>query len=106
MTQLVAAVSGDLGDTRIVRLNGVADLTAVTSIQANVTNGNGTTVLAAVVTDATARTVTVQLGTVGQWLDTAAPGDYEFEIQAVIGGKTLTWPSSRQPDSITVRAGR
>jgi hypothetical protein len=98
------AVSGDVGDSRLVVLDGIDDLTTVSSIEAHVwRRGMDPVTLTAAVTDAIARTVTVQLGTSGGWLPTAEPGMYNVEIEATLGSTVLTWPNGA-PDQLEVRA--
>lgn len=98
------AVSGDVGDTRLVVLDGIDDLTTVSSIEAHVwRNAVAPVTLTTTVTDAVARSVTVQLGGAGGWLPTAAPGTYHIEIEVTIGSTVLTWPNGA-PDQIEVRA--
>lgn len=102
--QYTPAVAGDVNDVRVVTLDGIDDLAAVTSIEAHVWNLRTEPVtLAATVTDAVARQVTVQLGAGGGWLPTAAPGEYFIEIEATFGTTVLTWPSGK-PDKLIVRA--
>lgn len=102
---LAPAVSGDVGDTRTVALNGVEDLDDATSVEAHVWRYGVTevTTLAASVTDATARTITVQLGGAEGWLATAAPGRWFVEYEVTFGATVITWPSQR-PDVLQVRA--
>jgi hypothetical protein len=102
----LTAVAGDTGDTRTIRLDGIADLTGVTAIEAYVwKEGDKSTrsTLTCSVADATARTVTVNLGAGGGWLPTARPGSYFFEIEATFGTVIRTWPEGT-PDTILVRA--
>jgi hypothetical protein len=74
-------VQGDVDDTITVVLNGVEDLTTVTSVVAHVWHGQATPInLSAAVT---------------VWF---------LELQVTFGnGAVLTWPSGR-PDTISVRA--
>ena len=97
-------VQGDTNDTLVAQLAGVADLTGVTAIEAHVwpAQSIGAAVtLAAVVTNAASRTVTVNLGS---WISTAGPGRYQLEIQTTWGGgPIITWPEGA-PDELTIRA--
>jgi hypothetical protein len=97
-------VQGDVGDTIVVTLNGVADLAAVTAVEAHVWRGATVATLTAAVTDADELEVTVELGDDEGWLATAAAGAWRFETQATFAdGSILTWPSSGT-DHIKVRA--
>jgi hypothetical protein len=97
-------VQGDIGDTVVVTLGGVADLTAVDTIVAHIKRGDTIEELDATVTSAVNRTVTVELGAADGWLATAAPGRWRIEYQATfLDGSVLTWPDD-QPDTIIVRA--
>jgi hypothetical protein len=84
-------VQGDVNDTLVARLDGVANLTGVSTIVGHVWQRGVTSVnLTATVLDATARTVTVQLS---PWLNSATPGVWKFELQATwtAGPVTVTW---------------
>lgn len=98
-------VQGDVNDTITVILNGVEDLTTVTSVVAHVWHGQATPiVLPAAVTDPVTRTVVVQLGGAAGWLSAATITVWFIEVQATFAsGTVLTWPSGR-PDTISVRA--
>lgn len=101
--KLAPAVSGDVGDTRTVTLAGIADLDSVTAIEAHVWRNSVTPVtLSATVTDATERTITVQLGGVGGWLSTAERGNWLIEYELTFGSTVLTWPAG-EPDVLQVR---
>lgn len=106
MTQIQSAVQGDVGDLRSIQLDGITDLTAVTSIEAHVWKGDDAATLTTTVTDAANRIVSVNLGGIGGWLATADVGSWFFEIQATLGTTVLTWPNRANPDVIEVRAGR
>lgn len=88
---------GDIGDTICAVLDGVVDLTAVTSIEAHVQYGSDTPVtLSAGVLDATDRTVLVQLGGVAGWLETAKRGCWSLEFEVTFGsGAQITWTGDR-----------
>lgn len=105
MTALKPAVSGDVGDTRVITLNGIDDLDEVTAIEAHVwRRGETPTTLTTTVTDSATAEVTVQLGAADGWLSDAEPGGYFFEIQATFGSSlVLTWPQG-SPDTIRVRS--
>ena len=103
-TNIEPAVTGDEGDTRLLRLDGIADLDAATAVEAHVWNdATASVTLAGSVTDATARTVTIELGDSGGWLPTAGPDIYDFEVQVTFGSDIWTWPNNR-PATIRVRA--
>lgn len=87
--------SGDVGDTIIVQLGGVADLVTAVSAEAHVKFGDLPTVtLTALVTDTANRLVTVQCGGLGGWLPTAQRGCWRMEIEVTFGsGAVLTWPA-------------
>lgn len=97
--RLTPAVSGDLGDTRTVRLDGLTDLENVTAIEAHVwRTSTAGVVLAAAVVDATERTVRINLGEASGWLATAEPGTWFIEVEATFNdGSVLTFPSNAQP---------
>lgn len=98
-------VQGDIGDTIVITLDGVADLDGVTQVRGHVWRPNGTDkeILSADVTDPTTRTVTVQLGDATGWLSDAAPTVWLFELETVwASGETLTWPEAA-PAQINVR---
>lgn len=101
-------VSGDVGDTLVAVLDGVDTLDGVTAVEGHVwrwvrDDGTPRVTLAAAVTNAAAREVTVQLGGVGGWLPTASPGSWLFELEVTSGGVTRTWPEG-PPAVIDVRA--
>ena len=103
MTELKPAVTGDIGDTRVLTLNGIDSLSSATAVKAHVWNLTAaTTELDAAVTDATTNQVTVQLGGTGGWLPTATPDTYLFEVQVTFGTTVLTWPQST-PATLVVR---
>ena len=105
-TTIQPAVAGDVGDTRLCRLDGVADLVSATAVEAHVWNDSAQVVtLAASVTDTAARTVTVELGGSGGWLEAASPGIYNFEIEVTFGNNVLTWPNAN-PATLRVRTAR
>lgn len=102
-TQIQTAVTGDVNDSRLCRLDGVDDLLSASAIEAHVWNDeNAVVTLTTTVTDATARTVTVELGGPTGWLATAPVGIYNFEIQVTFGASVLTWPN-KQPATMRVR---
>jgi hypothetical protein len=96
-------VQGDTNDTIKVRFEGVQDLVGISSIEAHVwRNGVASTTLTTTVDDATARDVTVSLGT---WITTAVPDVYYFEVQATWPGtKPVTSPGKWGTATIVVRA--
>lgn len=94
-------VQGDVNDTLVAQLDGVASLSAVTSIEAHVwRSGVAPTTLTATVLDATNRTVTVNLS---PWLATATATVWNIEIQATSGATVQTWPNGT-PATLSVRA--
>lgn len=97
-------VAGDISDTLTVTINGIADLTEVTAVEAHVwTDTISAVTLTAAVADATARTVTVQLGT---WLQNTAVGGLRYNLEYELtftGGTQRTWPENGT-DFILVRA--
>lgn len=105
-TTIQSAVTGDVGDSRLLRLDGIADLVSATSVEAHVWNDSNTVVtLDSTIADAAARTVTVQLGASDGWLASAPPGIYNFEVEVTFGNDVLTWPNSN-PATIRVRTAR
>lgn len=79
-------VQGDTNDTLTAALAGIETLPVGATIEAHVwrtTTPASTTTLTAVVLDAVARTVLVQLGA---WITTATPGLWWVEVQV-----TGTW---------------
>lgn len=104
MTTLKTAVTGDVGDYRLVTLAGVDNLDAVTAIEAHVWKSDtAPTTLAASVDDSAERRIRVELGSAGGWLATATPGSWKIEYQLTFGSTVLTWPADG-PDRILVRA--
>jgi len=94
-------VVGDTNDTIVATMNGVSSLAGVSSVEAHVSlNGANPATLTAVVTDSSARTVTVSLGS---WITTATPGAWALEFQLTTAGNPLTIPEGT-PDTIQVRA--
>ena len=104
MISLKPAVTGDVNDARTVRLDGVANLSAVSTITSHVWRvGVAHAVLATTVVDADARTVRISLGGAGGWLASAVPDTYSVEVEATFAdGSVLTWPDAR-PMTLTVR---
>ena len=98
--------AGDVGDTIVARIDGVDSLATVSAVDARVRRRDRTSAavtLTAAVTDATAREVTVQLGS---WLaSTATPGVYELHYRLTFAGGIgpVTWPE-KDCDTITVEA--
>ncbi len=93
-------VVGDTNDTFVARLDGIPDLTGVTAVEAHVWRPNVAPVtLEAAVTDAAARTVTVQLS---PWLATATATTWLLEIQASFGTTVRTWPEGN-PAALQIR---
>lgn len=93
-------VQGDVQDTLVARLDGVADLVSVTGGEAHVSLcGEFDATLVLTVTDPFARTVMVQLS---PWLNTAVPGAWDLEFEIIFGTMTLTWPA-KGFDRILVR---
>ncbi len=92
-------VVGDTNDTLVAQLLGVADLVGVTAIEAHVWRpGVAATTLTTAVTDATARTVTVNLT---PWIATAAASNWNLEIQVTFtGGLVRSWPAERPGELI------
>lgn len=108
MADLAPAVSGDIGDHRIIALDGIANLNAVTAVAAHVYLGSNqpthVALLAAAVEDAAACTIRVELGAADGWLATAEPGTYRVEYQLTFAnGDVLTWPAP-PGDRLSVRA--
>lgn len=97
-------VAGDIGDSITVTLGGIANLSAVSAVQAHVwKNGSDPAVLEAEVTDADACEILVHLGDAGEWLPMASHGRYSLEYELTfLDGSELTWPQMR-PDEIVVR---
>lgn len=92
-------VQGDVLDTVVAQLAGVADFTGAT-VEAHVWRPDvaPADLVASVTTDGIC---TVQLGS---WLTTAAAGTWYIEYQVTFGDSSqLTWPA-KAPDVITVRA--
>jgi hypothetical protein len=93
-------VQGDVDDTAVAILGGVADLAGVIAARARVTlttaDEPATPVaLAASVTDPDACEVTVRLS---PWLADAELGSWELEIETDWqSGQTLTFPEGRKP---------
>lgn len=98
-------VAGDVGDSITVTLGGIADLNAVSAVEAHVWKaGTAPTVLEAEVADATACEILVHLGEAGEWLPTASHGRWSVEYELTfLDGSELTWPQMR-PDEIVVRS--
>lgn len=98
-------VAGDIGDTIIVDLGGIANLTAVTDVEAHVwKQGTDPAVLDATVLDSDECTITVELGDGTGWLATATQGRWSLEYQLTFGdGSVLTWPQMK-PDLLIVRS--
>ncbi len=106
MTCLQPAKAGDSGDTRIVRLDGIADLSTVASVAAFVKQKRLKATLTASVLDVTDRTITVHLGVAPSgWLAARpAKGEWEIEYQVTMtNGDIITWPNQGH-DSIHVYA--
>jgi len=104
MTALKPAVTGDIGDSRVLTLNGVNTLASATAVVAHVwTDTRASVDLDGSVTDAANSEVTIELGGVGGWLPTATPDLYWFEVEVTFGSTaTLTWPQDT-PDTLLVR---
>lgn len=96
-------VQGDVGDTIVMRLDGVATLDGVSSVVAHVKRtGSPSATLSAAVTDAAERLVIVQLGGVGGWLADADVGTWQLETEVTyLNGAVLTW-SQRVRDRVIV----
>jgi hypothetical protein len=104
----LTAVAGDVGDVRILQLDGVVDLTGATAVEAHVWLPNDDTAAATLtgaVTDSANRLVSINLGGAGGWLPTARPTTYLLEVQVTFGSTIKTWPQAR-PDTIEVRSSR
>ncbi len=104
MTCLQPAKAGDSGDTRIVRLDGIADLSTVSSIAVYVKQKRAKATLTATVLDSAARTITVNLGVAPtDWLPAGpARGGWSIEYEVTMtNGNIITWPNSGY-DSIQV----
>ena len=101
------AVAGDLGDTRTCTLGGIADLTAAVSARGIVRYTADLTVtdeLTATIPDPDTTVVVVELGDSGEWLQTAAPGLWELEIEVTFSsGAVITFPDG-DPDRLVVRS--
>jgi hypothetical protein len=103
--KLQPAVQGDVGDRRIVRLDGVANLDGVDTIRAHAWRRNVADVeLGVTVVDSAARTVEVDLGGADGWLATVTEAAVWFiEVEATfVDGSVLTWPADA-PMTIAVR---
>lgn len=109
MSELKAAVQGDVGDERTITLAGIDNLDSVSAVVAHVYTGNKTetthvATLDAAVASSSDCTITVQLGDATGWLATADPGNYRIEYQLTFAnGDILTWPAV-DGDRIRVRA--
>lgn len=106
MTCLQPAKAGDSGDTRIVRLDGITNLSTVSSIAVFVKQKRVKATLTATVLDSAARTITVNLGVAPTGWLAAGPttGDWEIEYQVTMAnGNIITWPNQGH-DSIHVYA--
>ena len=102
-------VQGDINDTLVIQLDGVADFQLATAtanvwlpgfepapLTCTLANGvDGSTPVGL---------CTVHLGGPGEWLTTAEPGDYLIEVEVTFDdGSVLTWPEG-PPDHLRVRA--
>lgn len=97
-------VQGDVNDTLTAKLDGVANLSGVTAIQAHVwRTGVSPVTLTASVLNATDRTVTINLGASGGWLATATPAVWYLELQVTSGTTVQTWPADN-PAILRIRA--
>lgn len=109
MADLRPAVQGDIGDTRLVRLDGITNLNAATTVVAHIYTGSRSVAthvatLTAEVDDPADCTITINLGAADGWLATAAPGRYLIEYQVTFAsGDIITWPAAAG-DRIQVRA--
>jgi hypothetical protein len=103
-------VNGDSRDTAVAFLYGVATFAGATAVGHVWSPTVATANLTATVVDGTDRegnpcgVVTVNLGTGGGWLSTAAAGTWFLEYQVTFpDAAVLTWPA-RNPDTVVVRA--
>ena len=104
MTQWQGAVTGDVGDIRTIRLDGVDDLTAATAFETRVWKGDQSAVLTTTLVSAVERTVTVNLGGTTGWLKTAELGTWFVKVFVSFGAsQQLSWPNGPQADTIEVR---
>lgn len=102
--QFVGLVAGDKGIVRTYRIDGAADLTAVTSVVPRVWKpGTAVVELTGAVVDsgASARSISI---TWGSWLEsTATAGEWSVEVELRQGSTPIeTWPTS--PATVIVRA--
>lgn len=113
-TSTAYAVEGDLKDTRILQVGGVADLTAVTAVEVHVwRDPTAKTTLTAAVADEAAGTISFSLGAVGGWLDTDAipvgsSGDVTWWVEAqctYADGSVLTFPVGAPARLVVRRQG-
>lgn len=108
MTAKFRRVQGDVNDTLVVQLTGVASFTGATVVAHVWKDSGAATNLAAAVVNGTTSTgspcgvCTVNLGS---WLATATPSlNWQLEYQVTFGdGSVLTWPDGA-PDTIEIRA--
>jgi hypothetical protein len=99
---------GDLEDTLLVGLCGIADITGATVLglarlgSGAVVQLAGGTIFNAVATSTLPCAVIVPLGSTGGWLETATPGEWMYETELTWPtGTKLTWPG-RGYDTIVV----
>lgn len=87
---------GDVGDSAVFTLDGIASLSGVASVRALVQRRGSVEILTAAVTDAIAREVTVQWGAAGGWLPSRPKvGKWDLQIEVTFGdGRVLTWPNT------------
>lgn len=95
-------VRGDVKDTIVAQLGGIADLSTATDVIGIITqDGETFSQLDGSVSDAASSQVTISLAA---WLPTAAEGDWWIEYEVTFGdGSSKTWPERGQ-DRIHVRA--
>lgn len=105
MSNLKACTQGDIGDTRLVRVDGIADLAAVTTARALVSRQEDVAALEAEVDDPEERTVSILLGGTDGWLATRpAVGSWKVQLELTFAsGDVLTWPNN-EPLFLPVQA--
>lgn len=102
-----ARKQGDVGDSILVNLCGIADITGATPLGLVRLNGvlvqlAGGSVYRAVATESLKCAVEVPLGEIGGWLPQAAVGEWQYETQLTFAdGSIVTWPG-RGYDTIIV----
>lgn len=94
---LKAAISGDVGDIRLIKVSGNFDnLDDVASVRALAQKGSATVELGASVASSAARTIQVELGSPpGGWLSGGPTlGKWTMQLEITFdNGQVLTWPN-------------